>query len=184
MKKISFLRDVGFEQMLDYPSVEVEIDREKAGLSGARVEDVAHALVLSTASTRFHSLNYWVDVKTGFDYLVQLQVPPLRMEKPEDVETLPLQSINPLVNLMLRDVATVRRGVRPGELDRDMSQRYLTLTANVEGEDMGRASDQVAKAIDAAGEPPRGVHVEKMGQLPPMREMFKRLRSGWRWLCL
>ena len=178
MKKISFLRDVGFEQMLDYPSVEVEIDREKAGLSGARVEDVAHALVLSTASTRFHSLNYWVDVKTGFDYLVQLQVPPLRMEKPEDVETLPLQSVNPLVNLMLRDVATVRRGVRPGELDRDMSQRYLTLTANVEGEDMGRASDQVAKAIDAAGEPPRGVRVEKMGQLPPMREMFKALWIG------
>ena len=78
--------------------------------------------------------------KTGFDYLVQLQVPPLRMEKPEDVETLPIESVNPLVNLMIRDVAMVRRGVRPGELDRDMSQRYLTLTANVEGEDMGRAS--------------------------------------------
>src|SRR6185503_13807757 len=35
MKKISYLRDVGFEQQLDYPSVEVTIDREKAGLSGA-----------------------------------------------------------------------------------------------------------------------------------------------------
>ena len=95
---------------------------------------------MATASTRFASLNYWVDIKTGFDYLVQLQVPPLRMEKPEDVETLPLESVNPLVNLMIRDVAMVRRGVRPGELDRDMSQRYLTITANVEGEDMGRAS--------------------------------------------
>ena len=35
-----------------------------------------------------------------------------------------------------------------------MSQRYVTLTANVEGEDMGRASAQVARALDAAGEPP------------------------------
>ncbi len=178
MKQIPFLRDVGFEQMLDYPSVEVDIDREKAGLSGAKVEDVAHALVLSTASTRFASLNYWVDVKTGFDYLVQLQVPPLRMEKPEDVETLPLQSVNPLVNLLIRDVATVKRGVRPGELDRDMSQRYLTLTANVEGEDMGRASNQVAEAIASVGDPPRGVRVEPMGQFPPMREMFKALGIG------
>ena len=76
------------------------------------------------------------------------------MEKPEDVEILPLQSVNPLVNLMVRDVATVHRGVRPGEFDRDMSQRYLTLTANVEGEDMGRASRQVAQAIDAAGSRP------------------------------
>ncbi len=152
MKRIPFLRDVLFEQELDYPSVEVTIDREKAGLSGAKVEDVAHALVMATASTRFANLNYWVDVKTGFDYLVQIQVPPLRMEKPEDVETLPLQSVNPLVNLMIRDVATVQRGVRPGELDRDMSQRYVTLTANVEGEDMGRASGQVAEAIDSAGD--------------------------------
>ena len=145
MKRIPFLRDVQFEQTLDYPTVEVD-DRPREGgaLSGAKVEDVAHALVMATASTRFAKLNYWIDVKTGFDYLVQLQMPPLRMEKPEDVETLPLESVNPLVNLMIRDVATVRRGVRPGEIDRDMSQRYLTLTANVEGEDMGRASRQVA----------------------------------------
>ena len=145
MRHIPFLRDVEFVQALDYPTVEVTIDRERAGPRGAKVADVAHAIVMATASTRFASLNYWIDVKTGFDYLVQLQVPPLRMDKPEDVETLPVESVNPLVNLMIRDVATVRRGVRPGEIDRDMSQRYVTLTANVEGEDMGRASRQVAR---------------------------------------
>jgi multidrug efflux pump subunit AcrB len=139
---------------------------------------VAHAIVMATASTRFASLNYWIDVKTGFDYLVQLQIPPLRIDKPEDIETLPVESVNPLVNLMIRDVATVRRGVRPGEIDRDMSQRYLTLTANVEGEDMGRASRQVARAVAAAGEPPRGVRVETKGQLPPMNEMFESLGIG------
>ena len=79
---------------------------------------------------------------------------------------------------MIRDVATVRKGVRPGEIDRDMSQRYVTLTANVEGEDMGRASRQVAQALAAAGEPPRGVRVETMGQLPPMIEMFESLGIG------
>ena len=178
MRRIPYLRDIGYVQMLDYPSIEVRIDREKAGLSGATVNDVAKAIIMATASTRFASLNYWIDVKTGFDYLVQLQVPPLRMEKPEDVETLPIKSVNPLVNLMIRDVAVVRRGTRPGELDRDMSQRYVTLTANVEGEDMGRAALQVRQAIDSAGEPPRGVRVEEMGQLPPMREMFQSLGIG------
>jgi multidrug efflux pump subunit AcrB len=178
MRRIPFLRDVGFVQALDYPTVELTIDREKAGLSGARVSDVAHAMVMATASTRFASLNYWIDVKTGFDYLVQLQVPPLRIEKPEDIETLPVDSVNPLVNLMIRDVSTVRRGMRPGEIDRDMSQRYVTVTANVEGEDMGRASRQVAGALDDAGEPPRGVRVETMGQLPPMNEMFESLGIG------
>jgi multidrug efflux pump subunit AcrB len=178
MKRIPYLRDVQFEQELDYPTVEVAIDREKAGLSGVTVEDVRKALVMATASTRFTNLNYWVDQKTGFDYLVQIQVPPLRMEKPEDIETLPVETVNPLVNLMVRDVAKVHRGVRPGEIDRDMSQRYLTLTANVQGEDMGRAARQVQQAINAAGTPPRGVRVELLGQLPAMLEMFKALGVG------
>ena len=132
--------------------------------------------MMATSSTRFTNLNYWVDVKTGFDYLVQIQVPPLRMEKPEDVEILPLQSVNPLVNLMVRDVATVRAG--GPATSTATSQRYLTLTANVEGEDMGRASGQVQAAIDAAGTPPRGVRVEPMGQLPPMIAMFQALGIG------
>jgi multidrug efflux pump subunit AcrB len=178
MKRIPYLRDVQFAQTLDYPTVEIDIDREKAGLSGVTVEDVGKAMVPGTSSTRFVSLNYWIDVKTGFDYLVEVLVPPVQMTSPADVETLPLEQVNSLVNLMIRDVGSVRKGVKPGEVDRSMSQRYLTLTANVEGEDMGRASRQVQQAIDAAGEPPRGVRVIPMGQLPPMVEMFQALGIG------
>ncbi len=170
-------------QTLDYPSVEVEVDREKGRASAApKVERRRHGALRSWLGldVRFASLNYWIDVKTGFDYLVQLQVPPLRMEKPEDVEILPVQSINPLVNLMVRDVATVRRGVRPGEVDRDMSQRYVTLTANVEGEDMGRASHpRSSRRLDAAGElRPAACVVEPMEPAPPMNEMFQSLSIG------
>ncbi len=181
LKKISFLRDVGFEQTLDYPTVEVEIDRELAGLIGVTPEHVMRALVMATASTRFTNLNYWIDVKTGFDYLVQIQVPPLRMEKPEDIEELPLESVNPDVPMMIRDVlrdGQVHTSVRPGEYDRDMSQRFLTVIANVEGEDMGRAAKQVRQAVKNAGDPPRGVHVEEMGQLPSMTQMFEALGIG------
>jgi multidrug efflux pump subunit AcrB len=147
MRKITFLRDVQFEQTLDYPTIEVDIDREKAGLSGVTVDDVRKALVMATSSTRFTDLNYWIDVTTGFDYLVEVLMPPTTMVRAEDVETLPIQQVNPIVNLMIRDVATVRESTRPGEYDRDMSQRFLTVTANVEGEDMGRASRQVSWAL-------------------------------------
>jgi multidrug efflux pump subunit AcrB len=178
MKRIPSLRDVLFEQTLDYPTVEVDIDREKAGLSDVTVQDVSKSLVMATSSTRFTDLNYWIDVNTGFDYLVEVLVPPTKMLKAEDVEVLPIDQVNPLVNLMIRDVATVRSSIRPGEFDREMSQRFLTITANVEGEDMGRASRQVAQAIAAAGKPPEGVRVEPLGQLPPMIEMFKALGIG------
>jgi multidrug efflux pump subunit AcrB len=181
MRQIKHLRDIAFEQTLDYPSVEVEIDRELAGLIGITPESVKRALIMATSSTRFSNLNYWINVKTGFDYLVQLQVPPLRMEKPSDIEELPLKPVNPDVPLMVRDVlkdGRVHESVQPGEYDRDMSQRYLTIIANVEGEDMGRAARQVRQAVKAAGDPPRGVRVEEMGSLPSMSQMFDAMGVG------
>jgi multidrug efflux pump subunit AcrB len=181
MKTISFLRDINFEQTLDYPSIEIEIDREMAGLVGITPEDLKHSLVMATSSTRFTNLNYWINPKTGFDYLVQIQVPPLHMDKPSDLEEMPLKMVNPYVPLMLRDVikdGQVRESTRPGEYDRDMSQRYLTVLANVEGEDMGRAVKQVREAVKDAGEAPRGVRVEEQGQIPQMSKMFKALGIG------
>ncbi len=79
---------------------------------------------------------------------------------------------------MIRDVASVRDGTMMEKIDRISSQRYVSITANVEGEDMGRASKQVAKALAAAGTPPRGVRVMVRGQLPPMIEMFTGLATG------
>ncbi|HWA97427.1 MAG TPA: efflux RND transporter permease subunit [Pirellulales bacterium] len=178
MKRIAYLRDVQIEQMLDYPAVRVEIDREKAGLSEIKVREASEPLIEATSSSRFIALNYWIDVKTGFDYQVEVLVPPRYMTSKVEVETLPLAEVNPLVNLLIRDVAQVRNDKIPGEIDRAASQRYLSINANVEGEDMGRASRQVSKAIAAAGQPPRGVRVMPMGQLPPMIEMFEALAVG------
>ncbi|MHB1557939.1 MAG: efflux RND transporter permease subunit, partial [Isosphaeraceae bacterium] len=181
LRENTHLRDISFEQTLDYPTVEIHFDRQLAGLIGVTPMHLKRALVMATASTRFSNLNYWIDVKTGFDYLVQIQVPPLRMEKPEDIEELPLQSVNPDVPLMVRDVlkdGRVHSSVRPGEYDRDMSQRYLTVVANVEAEDMGRAADQVRKAVKSVGDPPRGVRIEEMGQLPSLTQMLEALGIG------
>ena len=107
------------------------------------------------------------------------------MSSSAELEELPITQVNSLVNLMIRDVATVRESKMPGEIDRAASQRYISINANVEGQDMGRASRQVAEAIQAAGKPPRGVRVMPMGQLGPMDEMFdgRWHRTGRRGFC-
>lgn len=178
MRRIPFLRDVGFEQQLDYPGIRVDVDREKAGLSDITVRAASDPVIEANSSSRFIALNYWVYSKTGFDYQVEVLVPPAYMTSKSQVEKLPLRQVNPLVNLMLRDVAQVSETKVPGEIDRSASLRYITINSNVEGEDIGRAARQVEKAIADAGTPPRGVRVQVMGQLPPMRDMFDALGVG------
>jgi multidrug efflux pump subunit AcrB len=178
MTKIPQLRDVQLQQTLDYPTVEVDIDREKAGLSGVTTEQVGNAAIVATSSSRFIALNYWKNNKTGFDYQVEVLVPTARMTSSEQVARLPIEQVNNVVNLMVRDVADVKESTMPGEFDRIASQRYLSVTANVEGESMGFASRQVSQAIAAAGTLPRGVRVQMRGQLKPMDDMFKALAVG------
>jgi multidrug efflux pump subunit AcrB len=79
---------------------------------------------------------------------------------------------------MVRDVARVGKSTMPGEYDRTAMQRYLSITANIKGEDLGRASRQVQKALKEAGEPPQSVFVETRGQVAPMNEMFRSLSIG------
>ncbi|MGA2035201.1 MAG: efflux RND transporter permease subunit, partial [Thermoguttaceae bacterium] len=178
MRKIPDLCDVQLYQQLDYPTVQVDIDRQKAGLSGVTIKDVTDALLVGTSSSRYVAKNYWRDPHTGVDYQVQVQVPLQRMNRPEQMETLPLKKVGFNSNLMVRDVAAVQSGTAPGQIDRSSMQRYLSITANVEGEDLGRASVQIAKAIADAGPTPRGVRVNVRGQVAPMTEMFQSLAVG------
>ena len=178
MKKIPSLRDVRFQQELDYPTVPVEIDRERAGMSGATARQVANAVVVTSSSSRYVARNFWVDPKNGTSYQVQVEVPTPQMNSTAQLETVSLGEVNPQLNLMIRDVARVGEGFMPGEIDRTSSQRYVSITANVEGEDLGRAARQVDRAIAEAGEAPRGTRVLTRGQVAPMAEMFTALGIG------
>jgi multidrug efflux pump subunit AcrB len=70
------------------------------------------------------------------------------------------------------------RSEMPGEVDRYNMRRFLSLTANVEGEDLGRVIERLDAAIARAGRPPRGIEVDLRGQVRPMREMFRSLEIG------
>jgi multidrug efflux pump subunit AcrB len=54
----------------------------------------------------------------------------------------------------------------------------VTLTANVSGEDLGRAAARVRAAIQRAGDAPRGTTVSVRGQLAAMDETFTNITAG------
>jgi multidrug efflux pump subunit AcrB len=145
LAKIPSLRDLQYGQSLAYPVLDVKIDRERTGLSGLTAQDVARSLVAATSSSRFVTPNYWRDPKSGIGYQVQVQIDAARMNSISQVEQIPIKS-DAAGQVLLQDVARVRPGAMPGEIDRYNMKRMVSLTANVAGEDLGR----VAKRIDAA----------------------------------
>jgi multidrug efflux pump subunit AcrB len=177
MEKISMLRDVQFAQSLDYPTMQVNVDRERAGIIGPTIAQVSRALVPATWSSRFEVPNYWADPSSGVGYQVQVEVPQHLMSSLEDVGNLPVMEQHGK-SVLLRNVAQIREGTAPSQYDRYNMQRTITVRANITGEDLGGAARTVDRAIAESGAPPERVHVSLAGQIAPMRQLQAGLQFG------
>src|ERR1022692_2894908 len=118
LQRIPNLRDVQFGQSLDYPTVDVTVDRQKAGLLGVKMSDVSRSLVTATWSSRFVVPNYWADPNSGVSYQIQVQVPQARMDSLEEARNVPILNHDGKGTL-LRNVAKVTAGTAVGQ-----DQRY------------------------------------------------------------
>jgi multidrug efflux pump subunit AcrB len=79
---------------------------------------------------------------------------------------------------LVSDVAKVEYGVTNGEYDRYNMMRMVSLTANMSGDDLGRAGEAVKAAVKRAGRPPAGVFVKVTGQVPLLEDTFFHLLTG------
>src|SRR3954452_4990139 len=133
LAKIPTLRDLNFQQELDYPAVKVEMDRQTAGMMGVTAEQIGRTLTEATSSSRFTTPNFFADPKSGVGYQVQVEVPQQRMNSLEEVKNIPVGRAQD-APIQLRNVADVTEGTVLGEYDRYNMQRMLTLGANISGE--------------------------------------------------
>ena len=177
MKKISSLRDLQFDQALDYPTVDIKVDRRRAGQLGVTVEQIGRSLVAATSSSRFTQPVYWRDPASGTAYQVQVEVPQSRIASIEDVQSIPVNTATG-AHALASDVAEISFGTAVGQYDRYNQQRMVTIIGNVAGADLGHAAREVSAAITRAGEVPRGVRVDVRGQVPPMQQTQSGLQLG------
>ena len=208
LMQIPSLRDLQYEQALDYPTIEVNVDRALAGLSGVTADEVGRAVAPATLSSRFTTPLFWRDPKTGVGYQVQVEVPQSRMNSVSQLEQIPIKATDG-TQILVQDVAQVRPGTMPGEIDRYNMKRMVSLTANIEGEDLGNVAKHIDAALQAVNKslwtayqspegksgwkheitedivfqkelpsPPRRLTIAVRGQVFPMRQMFGGLVGG------
>jgi multidrug efflux pump subunit AcrB len=180
LAKIDALRDLQYAQPLDYPSVQIQINRDRAGQFGVTAADVGRSLATATSSSRYTDLNFWRDAASGNGFQIQVDIPQAKMASIEDVASLPVMARNSdgSGRPLLSDVATVDYSTTPGEVDRYNMQRVVSFTANIHGKPLGAVVADIRQAIARAGAPPRGISVNNRGQVPAFEETLAGLRNG------
>ncbi|SKB04915.1 Multidrug efflux pump subunit AcrB [Prosthecobacter debontii] len=178
LKELPFLRDVQIAQTLDAPTVNVQIDRERAGLLGVEVEDVTRSLVAATTSSRFTTPVFWADPGTGISFNVQVQIPEERTQSLEDLGNVPVTSKlgNPV---LLRNLAKIEPGTAVGTYERYNLVRLVSVTANIHDRDFGSAIHAVNQALKEIGPAPDGkTKVDVRGQVVPYNQLYEGFSRG------
>ncbi len=176
LAQVPALRDVQFGQSLDYPTLDVNVSRERAGLMGIQMQEVSRSLVAATSSSRFVVPNYWADPNSGIAYQIQVQIPQATMSSVEQLESIPVANASGQP-VLLGSVANVTPGTAPGQYERYNMERMITVTANLQG-DLGTVASQVRTALAELGAPPARVSVALRGQVVPLEQMQSGLQTG------
>jgi multidrug efflux pump subunit AcrB len=199
--------DVHVHQVVDYPEIRVNVDRNKAGQVGLSQQDVANSLLISLSGTSQIAPAQWLNWATGVQYQIGAQTPQRKIDSLDALMRTPIAPIgkvtstpaavgvgaspnqatlaygNPGANgdlaQHLSNLATTTRGVAPQIINHYDVQPVFDVYANVDRSDLGSVGDAVQKLMDeAAKKLPGNMTIDMRGQIDTMRTSFYRLGLG------
>jgi multidrug efflux pump subunit AcrB len=169
--------DVYIPQDMDYPSLQINVNRERASELGLSPKEVVDNLITSLTSDVMIAPSYWVDPSNGNNYFVSVQYNENQVKSIEDLKAMPLRAPNLKMPTYLNQVADVSRIPTPTEVDHYQLERTIDVYVAPSGEDIGGPSKAISKII-AATQIPHNIRIDKRGLVLTMQSSFQKFGLG------
>jgi multidrug efflux pump subunit AcrB len=174
VKTVKGAVDIGLSSKGQRPEVEVSIDRDLAGQLGVTAAALAQAVRPAFAGL---DAGHWID-PDGETRDVVVRLGSQWRTRPEDLEALPIQlpqtGPEPPATIHLGQIAKVRRGVGPAQIEHIDGARVITVGANAEGRPLSAVVGEIEAAIGGIQMPP-GYHRKQGGETEDQQEVFGRI---------
>jgi HAE1 family hydrophobic/amphiphilic exporter-1 len=169
--------DALIPQDLDYPALELDVNREKASLVGLSQKEIVDNVITALTSNGMIAPNYWIDPKSGNPYMLTVQYQEDAVKTLEDLKQIPMRGAKSNIPTTLDTVAQMRTISTPTEVDHYQLFRVIDLYIAPRTEDLGRVSGQIEKII-ANTKLPEGVRINLRGSVQSMNSSFKSFGIG------
>jgi multidrug efflux pump subunit AcrB len=189
MRAIPGTTDVQVSQVLDYPTLRVEVDRQRAAQLGLSQRDVASSLLISLSSSGLFAPSFFLNPANNVNYNVAVKTPLTALASVTALMRTPLGSpagAGPVVlgglphapSATLASVASLAPQTSFSQISHHTIQRVLDVTAGVEGRDLGSVLGDLDDRIAALGKLPPGMRIVVRGQNEVMGAAFRSLGLG------
>jgi multidrug efflux pump subunit AcrB len=177
LKKLNSVSDVLIPQDLDYPGLELNINREQAGLLGITPKNVVDNVITALTSNGQIAPSYWIDPKTGNNYMLTVQYPLSEIKTMTDFEQIPLRAQGNPNTTPLQSVASVQHINTPTEVDHYQLRRVFDIYVMPKTESLSRINRQVKKIVGQI-QKPDGITVRVRGSVLDMDSSFASFGIG------
>jgi HAE1 family hydrophobic/amphiphilic exporter-1 len=169
--------DVYIPQDMNYPALQVNVNRDRAAQLGLTPKEVIDNLITALTSDVMIAPSYWVDPKNGNNYFVTVQYPENQVKSIQDLKAMPLRSPNLKLPTYLNQVADVVPLLTPTEVDHYQLQRTIDVYVAPTGEDIGGPQREISQII-ARTQLPSNTRVNIRGLVLTMQSSFKSFGLG------
>jgi Cu/Ag efflux pump CusA len=124
-REIEGVSDVYVPQDLDYPALRVDIDRTSAGKLGLTQREIVQNVITALTSNQMIAPSYWVDPRSGNDYMLTVQYPEDHIRTLDDLLSIPVRGPNQHNATRLDMVSRISRIESPTEVDHYQLRRLI-----------------------------------------------------------
>ena len=177
IRKLPGVSDVYIPQDVDYPSLRLDIDRERAGELGLDQREVVNNVITALTSNQMIAPSFWVDPRSGNDYMLTVQYPENQIRTLRDLRGIPLHSGRVKEPTMLDAVTRITPLTSPTEIDHYQIQRVIDIYVNPAGEDLGRLATGI-RGVIAGTRLPGNIRIAMRGMVQGMEASFQSFGLG------
>ena len=177
IRRIDGVGDTFVPQDIDYPALQLDVDRTRARELGLTQKEVVGNIITALTSNAMIAPSFWIDPKTGNDYMLTVQYPEQQIRSFDDLRAIPIHGKTTAQSTRLDAASSIREIKSPTEVDHYQLRRVIDIYVQPVGEDLGR----IAAAIDhltAQTKFPNGVTVTLRGLVQGMRQSFRSFGIG------
>jgi multidrug efflux pump subunit AcrB len=177
MRALAGVSDVLIPQDIDYPGLALNIDRQQASLEGLTPKTIVDSVITAMTSNGMVAPSYWIDPKTGNNYMLTVQYPETQVQTLNDFKQIPLRSADGKMTTPLETVASVQSINTPTEVDHYQLRRVFDVYVMPKAESLSTISNDVNKIV-AGMHPPHGTVLTVRGTVNSMNDSFKSFALG------